>query len=144
MPGSVSGWCSVLPRLDCSARARSTMSGLGDWALDASWDLGGHARQWCHCSSGLHLTDYVDGRNLAAWDTRQFDGGQTLQRNAHDACDVRLPVHVLKLGRSGAIASGRSAAAWMETLHCLIRRSHHHLTRKSGHLAGGTVFGALP
>jgi len=111
MFGSVSGWCSVLPRLDYSAQARSTTSGLGDLALDASWGLGGHAREWCHCSSGLHLINYVDGRNLAAWDIRQFDGGQTRQRNAHDACDVRLPVHVLKMERSGAIASGRSAVA---------------------------------
>lgn len=142
--GLGSGSCSKLPHLDCSVRERSMRNELEDWVPDASSDLGDHAQRWAHCSSELRRKDCVDDHNLAALNTRRFDDGQSRQRNALGAYDVHLASHVLILGRSEAIAFGWSAGAWMETLHCLIRRSHHRLIRKSERLVGGIVVGASP
>lgn len=142
--GLESGSCSKSPHLDCSAPERSKRHERAGWVLDASLGLGGHVRRSNHCSSGHHQRDCVDDHNLAALGIRQFDDDQSRQRSALDACGGHLASHVQNLGRSEAIAFGWSAAAWMETRHCLIRRSHHHPTRKNGRLVGGIVVGASP
>lgn len=143
--GLASGSYSKLPHLDCSAPERSMRNGREGWVPDASSGLGDHVQQWNQDgSSELRRRDCVDDHNLAAWDNRQFvvDDGQSQQMSALDACGVHLASHVLNSGRSEAIAFGWSAAGWMEIHHCLIRRSHHRLTRKSERLVGGIVVGA--
>ena len=139
--GLESGSCSKLPHLDCFAPERNMRHEREGWVLGASSGLGDRVRGWNHCTE-LHRRDCVDDHNLAALDTRRSDDGQSRQRNVLDACGVHLASHVLRVGRSEAIAFGWSAAAWMEIHHCLIRTSHHRLSQKNGCLVGGIFVGA--
>jgi hypothetical protein len=140
--GLESGSCSKLLLLGCSARERSMRREREGWVPGASSGLGDHVQQWNHCSSELRRRGCVGDHNLVALDTHRSDDDQSRQRNVLDACGAHLASHVLRPGRSEAIAFDWSAAAWMEIHHCLIQRSHHRLFRKNGCLVGGIVVGA--
>ena len=139
--GLESGSYSKLPHLDCSAPEHSMRNELEDWVPGGSSGLGDHVLGWYHCTE-LRPRDCVDDHKFVALDIRRFDFGQSQQTSVLDACDVHLALNALRLGGFVAIAFGRSAVVWMETLHCLIRRSHHRLTLKNERLVGGIVVDA--
>lgn len=82
------GWCSVSQHLDCSALGHNMKRELEDWVpFEALADVE-NAREWVHCSAGLHQKGFVDECILAQLDSFRFDDVRNQRMSERDAFDV--------------------------------------------------------